>query len=64
MIIRIDHTLCDGNGVCGLQAPDYFHLDPDYNLHIVRANVREDDLPRVRNAVQACPKAALDLVNP
>ena len=57
--IVVDRALCDGNGLCAAQAPRYFMLDGDDELHLLQDVCDEADLPDVQRAVQMCPKAAL-----
>lgn len=59
--IIVDRSLCDGNGVCAGQAPDYFMLDANDELQLMKEAVDEADIAVVQRAVAGCPKAALRL---
>ncbi|KAA9156534.1 ferredoxin [Amycolatopsis acidicola] len=60
MKLKVDYDSCEANGVCEAFAPDVFELDEDDNLH-VHAEPGEENLERIRQAVQGCPKMALAL---
>jgi ferredoxin len=61
MRIVLDTTKCVSLGVCESLAPDYFEVQDDGTL-LVKADVVSDaDLDAVRQAVAACPTAALRL---
>ena len=59
MRIIVDRSLCDGNGVCAGQAPEYFMLDASDELQLLKEEVDEADLAAVERAIASCPKAAL-----
>ena len=61
MRIVLDPNLCDGNGLCVNEAPDFFELNDDEELTLLKEEVGPEDAERVRKAVNACPKAALRL---
>jgi len=62
MEIRVDHDLCEGNAVCVRLAPKVFALNEDDDqVELLERNPAEELLPRVRKAVERCPKAALSL---
>jgi ferredoxin len=61
MRIVLDTTKCASLGICESLAPDYFEVQDDGTL-LVKADVVSDvDLNEVREAVAACPTAALRL---
>jgi ferredoxin len=61
MELRVDRDLCEANAVCCGLAPDIFELDDDEQLVLKVTEPAEDQLPRVRKAVERCPKNALAL---
>ncbi|WP_040686317.1 ferredoxin [Nocardia vinacea] len=61
MKVTVDLDQCEANGICVGIAPDVFELDDDDVLHIVAADVPDDRLADVEDAVAQCPKAALKL---
>lgn len=53
--------LCESHGVCTAIDPDRFELNDDDDLIVHEVEVSEADLPRVREAVDSCPRQALSL---
>ena len=62
MKIRADYDLCEANAMCEALAPDVFEVDDDDNLQILHEEVTDENRTRVEQAVAACPKAALSIV--
>ncbi|WP_067842507.1 ferredoxin [Nocardia lijiangensis] len=62
MKVIVDRDLCEANGICVGIAPDVFELDDEDQLHILAAEVADDRLGDVEDAVAQCPKAALKLL--
>jgi ferredoxin len=60
--VEADYDLCESNALCEGLAPDVFRLDDDDNLQIDDGTVTDENRQRVEQAVAACPKAALRLV--
>jgi ferredoxin len=61
--VRIDHQLCEANGVCVRLVPEVFELDDDDRLRL-KGEPFEDALrSRLAEAVRRCPKQALALVD-
>ncbi|MEV0298984.1 ferredoxin [Nocardia sp. NPDC050710] len=61
MKVTVDLDQCEANGICVGFAPDVFELDDDDQLHILVAEVPQNLLADVEDAVAQCPKAALKL---
>lgn len=59
MKIRVDYNLCDGNGMCAFEAPEYFEMGDDDELILLNQEVMPADVARVRAAAQICPKRAI-----
>ena len=59
--VEVDRERCVGSGSCEALAPDVFEVDDDGVLIVHRPEPTEDELPDVRDAVQACPTRALSL---
>lgn len=59
MKITLDHSRCEGHGLCEEVAPGLMHLDDDGELVIDRDSLDDTDLPQARAAVRVCPVAAL-----
>ena len=62
MRIVIDRSLCDGNGLCAIEAPALLALDGDEAPYLLREALDAADARAAEKAVSACPKAALRLV--
>lgn len=63
MRIVVDRTRCTALGNCEAVAPEYFAVDDDGVLELLRDDVDETDLAVVRRAVAGCPMAALALAD-
>lgn len=61
MKIVASRDLCRGHGQCELFAPDYFQIDDDALVVVVKDEVAPEDLGSVQDAVTHCPEAALRL---
>jgi ferredoxin len=62
MRILINRSLCDGNGLCAKEAPSLLALDENDSPQLLRESFAEEQLASARRAVNACPKAALSLI--
>ncbi len=62
MKVKPDYDLCEANAMCEALAPDVFEIDDDDNLQILDDRVTDENRTRVEQAVAACPKAALSIV--
>jgi ferredoxin len=61
MKIIVDWSLCDGNGLCALQAPELLELDDNDHLSLLQERFDEKLLGKAEAAVKACPKCALSI---
>ncbi|MDZ5620480.1 ferredoxin [Nocardioides bizhenqiangii] len=61
MKIKVDFDLCESNAMCEALAPDVFELDDDDFLQLNTDEVTPENEQRVRQAVAACPRAAISL---
>ena len=61
MRITVDWELCDGNGVCAIEAPTVFDMNDDDELHLLKEEIDAAERGAVESAVRVCPKRALDL---
>jgi ferredoxin len=61
MKIKVKWPLCDGNGACALEAPEFFALDDNDQLHVLKEELDPGSARQVRAAVSACPKHALSI---
>jgi ferredoxin len=63
MRVRVDHELCEANGVCVRLAPDVFELGDDDRLRLKQVRLPEALRAQVQEAVRRCPKQALAIVD-
>ncbi|MFJ5547541.1 ferredoxin [Streptomyces sp. NPDC093225] len=59
MHIDIDHGVCIGAGQCALTAPEVFAQDDDGFSTLLPGREDGHGSPLVREAVRACPVAAI-----
>ncbi|MQA07104.1 MAG: ferredoxin [Pseudonocardiaceae bacterium] len=59
MEISVDRDLCEANGVCTTIAPRVFELDDEDELRISRPAGSAEEIERVTQAVESCPRNAL-----
>ncbi|HET7736175.1 MAG TPA: ferredoxin [Nocardioidaceae bacterium] len=62
MKVKADYDLCEANRLCESFAPDIFEVDDDDNLNVLTEEVTPENIDRIKQAVAACPKAALSIV--
>lgn len=63
MKVVVDFDLCESNAVCMGIAPEVFEVREDDFLYILDENPSEELRPKLEEAVQACPRAAIKLVD-
>jgi len=59
-----DMTKCQGYANCVVTAPDHFDLGEDGKVRVLSQALADDQLTVVREAIDACPVAALRLEAP
>ena len=62
MKIKVDFDLCESNALCEALAPQNFEIDDDDFLQILEENVTDENRDAVEQAIAACPKSAISLV--
>ena len=63
MRVRVDHQLCEANGVCVRLVPEAFVLDDDDRLRLEQERPDEALRSRLAAAVRRCPKQALTIID-
>ncbi|GAA1307542.1 ferredoxin [Pseudonocardia xinjiangensis] len=63
MKVVVDFDLCESNAVCMGIAPAVFEVREDDFLYILDENPPEAMRPTLEEAVAACPRAAIKLVD-
>lgn len=61
--VKADYDLCESNAMCEALAPDVFRIDDNDDLQIDDGTVTEGNRDLVEQAVAACPKSALSIVD-
>ncbi len=61
MKMVVDWSLCDGNGVCSVEAPAIFELNDDDELIVLQEDITPELESQAVAAVRVCPKRALRL---
>ena len=61
MRIEVDLDICQGHGMCELEAPDVFSVQKDH-VEILDPHPDESQRAEVEAAVQYCPTQALRIV--
>ena len=64
MKLVVNWPLCDGNGMCTVEAPELLDLDDDGNLVVISETVPPEMAAKAQAAVTVCPKQALRLEKP
>jgi ferredoxin len=62
MKITVDFDLCESNALCEALAPQNFEIDDDDFLQIIDDRVTDENRDVVMQAVAACPKSAISVV--
>ncbi|MEJ7633621.1 ferredoxin [Aeromicrobium sp.] len=61
--VEVDFDACEANALCEAMAPDVFVVDDDDFLQVEDPTVTDENRIRVGQAVAACPKSALRIVD-
>lgn len=62
MRIEVDRDLCQGHGMCELEAPEVFEAQRD-SVTILDEHPDETLRPQVEAAVRFCPTQALTIID-
>jgi ferredoxin len=60
--IIADRDVCEGHGMCEATSHEYFELDDTATVTVLNEHPPDSDRSFVQAAVDACPVAALQLV--
>ena len=63
MKVVVDTDRCGGHGLCEAVAPDYFEVQGNGLVQVLRDDVDPADLVDVEDAVASCPTEALKIVD-
>jgi ferredoxin len=59
MKLVVEWSLCDGNGVCTMEAPELLQLNEQDELVVLSDTFGPEMEAKVQAAVRVCPKQAL-----
>jgi ferredoxin len=59
MKVIVDFAKCTGLGICESMAPEFFEVNDDGELVLLRDDITDDELQSVEEAVSGCPTEAL-----
>lgn len=59
MKVVVDTDRCGGHGLCEAIAPDYFEVQGDGVVQVLRPDIDDADLTDIEDAVASCPTEAL-----
>jgi ferredoxin len=57
----VDYDKCTGLGICESLAPDFFEVNDDGDLVLLKEDITADELQAVEEAVSGCPTEALSI---
>lgn len=63
MKVIVDRDKCTALGNCEAIAEEYFSVDDEGRLQLLREEIDEADLAEVKRAVSGCPMAALTIAD-
>lgn len=59
MKVVVDFTKCTGLGICESLAPDFFEVNDEGDLVLLKEDITDEELQAVEEAVSGCPTEAL-----
>ncbi|MGW2523496.1 ferredoxin [Streptomyces sp. NPDC001617] len=63
-LLKADLAACQGYANCVIAAPDTYDLDDDGVVILLKSEIADEDLSRVREAARSCPVSALTIEGP
>jgi ferredoxin len=61
MKVCVDFDKCTGLGICESLAPDFFEVNDEGSLVLLKEDISDDELQAVEEAVEGCPTEALSI---
>ena len=59
MKVVVDFAKCTGLGICESVAPEFFEVNDEGALELLKEDITDDELQSVEEAVAGCPTEAL-----
>jgi ferredoxin len=60
--VAVDFNKCTGLGICESLAPEFFEVNDEGELVLLKQDITDQELQGVEEAVAGCPTEALRLV--
>ena len=61
--VTVDFDKCTGLGICESLAPDFFEVNDEGELLLLKEEIGDVELQEVEEAVNGCPTEALTIVD-
>ncbi|UXA11470.1 ferredoxin [Mycobacterium sp. SMC-8] len=61
MEVKVDFAKCTGLGICESVAPEFFEVNDEGQLVVLKEGISDDELQAVEDAVAGCPTEALSI---
>lgn len=62
MKVEVDFSKCTGLGICESLAPEFFEVNDDGDLVLLKEDISDDELQSVEESVAGCPTEALRII--
>ena len=59
MKVTVDFGKCTGLGICESMAPEFFEVNDEGSLVLLKEDITDEELQSVEEAVAGCPTEAL-----
>lgn len=59
MKVTVDFNKCTGLGICESMAPEFFEVNDEGTLELLKEDITDVELQSVEEAVAGCPTEAL-----
>ena len=59
MKVTVDFAKCTGLGICESMAPEFFEVNDEGSLELLKEDITDDEMQSVEEAVAGCPTEAL-----
>jgi ferredoxin len=63
MKVEVDFGKCTGLGICESLAPEFFEVNDQGDLVLLRDDITPEELQAVEEAVAGCPTEALRIIS-
>lgn len=60
--VVVDYDKCTGLGICESLAPEFFEVNDDGELVLLKDDIASSELQEVEEAISGCPTEALTML--